>query len=35
MIRIAGFKAESLIVVTDKIDKFVDYMTKQHGSTFS
>ena len=34
MIRTVGFEAESLIVVTDNIDKFVEDMTKQHGSTF-
>ena len=34
MIRTAGFEAESLIVVTDNIDKFIEDMTKQHGSTF-
>ena len=34
MIRTVGFEAENLIIVTDNIDKFVEDMTKQHGSTF-
>ena len=34
MIRTIGFEANRLISVTDNIDKFMDDMTKQHGSTF-
>jgi hypothetical protein len=34
MIRTIGFESDKLISVTDNIDKFMDDMTKQHGSTF-
>ena len=34
MIRAVGFESDRLISVTDNIDKFMDEMTKQHGSTF-
>ena len=34
MIRTIGFESDRLISVTDNIDKFMDDMTKQHGSTF-
>jgi hypothetical protein len=34
MIHTVGFEAESLIEVTHNIDKFIEDMTKQHGSTF-
>ena len=34
MIRTIGFEADRLISVTDNIDKFMDDMTEQHGSTF-
>jgi hypothetical protein len=34
MIRTIGFESDKLISVTDSIDKFMDDMTKQHGSTF-
>lgn len=34
MIRTIGFESDKLISVTDNIDKFMEDMTKQHGSTF-
>jgi len=34
MIHTAGFQSEMLSSVTENIDKFIDDMTKQHGSTF-
>ena len=34
MIHTIGFESDKLISVTDSIDKFMDDMTKQHGSTF-
>jgi hypothetical protein len=34
MIRTIGFESDRLNSVTDNIDKFLDDMTKQHGSTF-
>ena len=34
MIRTIGFESDRLVSVTDNIDKFMDDMTKQHGSTF-
>jgi hypothetical protein len=34
MIRTIGFESERLISVTENIDKFIEDMTKQHGSTF-
>jgi hypothetical protein len=34
MIRTIGFESDKLVSVTDSIDKFMDDMTKQHGSTF-
>ena len=34
MIRTIGFESDKLISVTDSIDKLMDDMTKQHGSTF-
>ena len=34
MIRTIGFESDSLISVTDNIDKFMEDMTRQHGSTF-
>jgi hypothetical protein len=34
MIRTIGFESDRLTSVTDNIDKFMDDMTKQHGSTF-
>ena len=34
MIRTIGFESDRLISVTDNIDKFMDDMTKQHGSRF-
>ncbi|MGE5822596.1 MAG: hypothetical protein ACM31M_08450 [Nitrososphaerota archaeon] len=34
MIRTIGFESDRLISVTDNIDKFMEDMTKQHGSTF-
>ena len=33
MIRTIGFESDRLISVTDSIDKFMEDMTKQHGST--
>ncbi|CAN5500829.1 hypothetical protein BH18THE1_BH18THE1_09160 [soil metagenome] len=34
MIRTIGFESDRLISVTDNIDKFMEDITKQHGSTF-
>jgi hypothetical protein len=34
MIHTAGFQSEILSSVAENIDKFIDDMTKQHGSTF-
>jgi hypothetical protein len=34
MIGTKGFESGKLISVTDNIDKFMEDMTKQHGSTF-
>jgi hypothetical protein len=34
MIKTIGFESDRLISVTDNIDKFMDDLTKQHGSTF-
>ena len=34
MIRTIGFESGKLISVTDNIDKFMEDMTKQHGSIF-
>ena len=34
MIRTIGFESDRLMSVTDSIDKFMEDMTKQHGSTF-
>jgi hypothetical protein len=34
MIRTIGFESDSLFSVTDNIDKFMEDMTRQHGSTF-
>lgn len=34
MIRTIGFESDRLISVTDNIDKFMEEMTRQHGSTF-
>lgn len=34
MIRTIGFESDRLLSVTDNIDKFMEDMTKQHGSTF-
>jgi hypothetical protein len=34
MIGTIGFESDKLISVTDNIDKFMEDMTKQHGSTF-
>jgi len=34
MIRTIGFESDKLISVTDNIDKFMEDITKQHGSTF-
>lgn len=35
MIHTVGFGSERLIAVTDNIEKFMEDMTKQHGSTFT
>ena len=32
--RTIGFESDRLTSVTDNIDKFMEDMTKQHGSTF-
>jgi len=34
MIRTIGFESDRLLSVTDNIDKFMEDMTRQHGSTF-
>jgi hypothetical protein len=34
MIHTIGFESDRLTSVTDNIDKFMEDMTKQHGSTF-
>jgi hypothetical protein len=34
MIGTIGFESDKLISVTDNIDKFMEDVTKQHGSTF-
>ncbi|CAN5453740.1 hypothetical protein BH18THE1_BH18THE1_14890 [soil metagenome] len=34
MIGTIGFESDNLISVTDNIDKFMEDMTKKHGSTF-
>ena len=34
MIRTIGFESDRLTSVTDNIDRFMEDMTKQHGSTF-
>ncbi|TLX82304.1 MAG: hypothetical protein E6L04_10195 [Thaumarchaeota archaeon] len=34
MIHTAGFQSEILRSLTENIDKFIEDMTKQHGSTF-
>ena len=34
MIKTMGFESERLVSITDNIDKFMDDMIKQHGSTF-
>lgn len=34
MIKTMGFESERLASLTDNIDKFMDDMIKQHGSTF-
>jgi hypothetical protein len=34
MIHTVGFESGRLIAVTDNIDKFIEDITKQHGSTF-
>ncbi|TLX85663.1 MAG: hypothetical protein E6L01_05845 [Thaumarchaeota archaeon] len=34
MIGTIGFESEILSSVTENIDKFIEEMTKQHGSTF-
>jgi len=34
MIRTIGFESDRLISVTDNIDKYMEDMTRQHGSTF-
>ena len=34
MIKTMGFESDRLVSVTDNIDKFMDDMIKQHGSTF-
>jgi hypothetical protein len=34
MIRTIGFESDRLTSVTDNIDKFMEDITKQHGSTF-
>ena len=34
MIHTVGFQSEIISSVTENIDKFIDDMTKQHGSTF-
>jgi len=34
MIKTMGFESDRLASLTDNIDKFMDDMIKQHGSTF-
>ena len=34
VIRTIGFESDRLTSVTDNIDKFMEDITKQHGSTF-
>jgi hypothetical protein len=34
MIKTMGFETDRLVSLTDNIDKFIDDMIKQHGSTF-
>ena len=34
MIHTAGFQSEILRSLTENVDKFIEDMTKQHGSTF-
>ena len=34
MIKTMGFESDRLVSLTDNIDKFIDDMIKQHGSTF-
>jgi len=34
MIKTMGFESDRLVSLTDNIDKFMDDMLKQHGSTF-
>ena len=34
MIKTMGFESDRLVSITDNIDKFMDDMIKQHGSTF-
>jgi len=34
MIKTMGFESDRLMSLTDNIDKFIDDMVKQHGSTF-
>lgn len=34
MIKTMGFESDRLVSITDNIDKFIDDMIKQHGSTF-
>ena len=34
VIRTIGFESDRLTSVTDNIDKFMEDVTKQHGSTF-
>lgn len=34
MVGTVGFQSDILSSVTENIDKFIDDMTKQHGSTF-
>jgi len=34
MIKTMGFESDRLVSLTDNIDKFMDDMIKQHGSTF-
>ena len=34
MIKTIGFESDRITSVTDNIDKFMEEITKQHGSTF-
>ena len=34
MIKTIGFQSDKITSVTDNIDKFMEDITKQHGSTF-